>query len=112
MRFGMFLPDIMHIVCRHERKARGLGNRDKIRDAQLFLFFQTVVENFQVEIIFAEDFGIFLRQLNGPVDLVVAAGFAHFTRNRPDVLLLDLAMPGEDGFSLLRRIRYLSRFGS
>jgi signal transduction histidine kinase/ActR/RegA family two-component response regulator len=34
-----------------------------------------------------------------------APAFALFERDRPDVLLVDLAMPGEDGYSLLRRVR-------
>jgi PAS domain S-box-containing protein len=36
-----------------------------------------------------------------------AEGFALFTRSRPDVLISDIAMPDEDGYSLLRRIRAL-----
>jgi signal transduction histidine kinase/ActR/RegA family two-component response regulator len=34
-----------------------------------------------------------------------APALALFDRDRPDVLLVDLAMPGEDGYSLLRRVR-------
>jgi CheY-like chemotaxis protein len=36
-----------------------------------------------------------------------ADGFAALTEFKPDVLLCDLAMPGEDGYSLIRRIRKL-----
>jgi CheY-like chemotaxis protein len=36
-----------------------------------------------------------------------AEGFDALTRNRPDVLLSDIAMPDEDGYSLIRRIRAL-----
>ena len=35
------------------------------------------------------------------------AGFEEFQRLRPDVLLSDIGMPDEDGFSLVRRIRAL-----
>src|SRR5690606_33612571 len=37
-----------------------------------------------------------------------SSGFARFGEERPDVLVTDIAMPGEDGLSLLRRIRDLS----
>jgi PAS domain S-box-containing protein len=36
-----------------------------------------------------------------------AEGFAAFARARPDVLISDIAMPGEDGYSLIGRIRAL-----
>jgi PAS domain S-box-containing protein len=44
------------------------------------------------------------------VDTAASAeeGLALFRRLRPDVLVSDLAMPGEDGFSLIRRVRALS----
>jgi CheY-like chemotaxis protein len=32
-----------------------------------------------------------------------------FTRQRPDVLVCDIGMPGEDGYSLIRRIRALGK---
>jgi CheY-like chemotaxis protein len=32
-------------------------------------------------------------------------GYREVFRSRPDALICDLAMPGEDGFSLIRRIR-------
>ncbi len=35
-------------------------------------------------------------------------GFRLLTRHRPDVLLADLEMPGEDGYSLIRRVRALT----
>jgi PAS domain S-box-containing protein len=38
-----------------------------------------------------------------------AEAFAELQRSRPDVLLSDIAMPGEDGFSLIRRVRALPR---
>jgi PAS domain S-box-containing protein len=43
-----------------------------------------------------------------PVDSAAAA-LAALSIERPDVLLSDLAMPGEDGIALLRRIRSLNR---
>jgi CheY-like chemotaxis protein len=36
-----------------------------------------------------------------------AEGFAAFRRFHPDVLISDIGMPGEDGYSLIRRIRTL-----
>jgi CheY-like chemotaxis protein len=36
-----------------------------------------------------------------------AEGFATFRRFHPDVLISDIGMPGEDGYSLIRRIRAL-----
>jgi CheY-like chemotaxis protein len=36
-----------------------------------------------------------------------ADGFHALQTERPDVLLVDLVMPGEDGYSLIRRIRAL-----
>jgi len=36
-----------------------------------------------------------------------AEGFKQFRKGRVDVLLLDLAMPGEDGYSLIKRVRNL-----
>ncbi|HAM34936.1 MAG TPA: hypothetical protein DEB40_04180 [Elusimicrobia bacterium] len=36
-----------------------------------------------------------------------ADGFSRFARNRPDVIVSDIAMPGEDGYSFIRRIRAL-----
>ncbi len=36
-----------------------------------------------------------------------AEGFAAFVRAKPEVLIFDIAMPGEDGISLLHRIRAL-----
>jgi CheY-like chemotaxis protein len=37
-----------------------------------------------------------------------AEGFALFRKDRPNVLISDIAMPEEDGYSLLRRIRALT----
>ncbi len=34
-----------------------------------------------------------------------AEGFAEAKRERPDLMLLDVEMPGEDGFSLCRRLK-------
>jgi two-component system CheB/CheR fusion protein len=36
-------------------------------------------------------------------------GFELFVQFRPDVIVSDIAMPGEDGYSLIRRVRKLSR---
>jgi CheY-like chemotaxis protein len=36
-----------------------------------------------------------------------AEAFDTFIRSRPDILISDLAMPGEDGFDLIRRVRKL-----
>jgi CheY-like chemotaxis protein len=37
-----------------------------------------------------------------------AEGYERLGRERPDVLVADIGMPGEDGYSLMRRIRHLS----
>ena len=37
-----------------------------------------------------------------------AEGMALFREERPDLLLVDIAMPGEDGLSFMRRLRSLS----
>jgi CheY-like chemotaxis protein len=37
-----------------------------------------------------------------------AEAFERFVRLRPDVLISDIAMPGEDGYALIRRVRALS----
>jgi CheY-like chemotaxis protein len=36
-------------------------------------------------------------------------GLAALARYQPDVVLCDIAMPGEDGFSLIRKVRALER---
>jgi signal transduction histidine kinase/FixJ family two-component response regulator len=38
-----------------------------------------------------------------------AEGLAAFTRVRPSVVVSDIAMPGEDGYTLMRRLRALER---
>lgn len=38
-----------------------------------------------------------------------AEGMEAFLASPPDVLVVDIAMPGEDGFSFLRRVRALPR---
>lgn len=37
-----------------------------------------------------------------------AEGFELFRENRPDILVSDIRMPGEDGYSLVRRVRALA----
>jgi CheY-like chemotaxis protein len=50
-----------------------------------------------------------LRQCGAEVTVVGAAGEAYdaLSATRPDVLLSDIGMPGEDGYSLIRRVRAL-----
>jgi signal transduction histidine kinase/DNA-binding response OmpR family regulator len=50
-----------------------------------------------------------LRQANAEVFTAtsVVEGLAEFTRNRPDVLITDVAMPDRDGYDLIRAIREL-----
>lgn len=38
----------------------------------------------------------------------VAAAFELFVRQRPDVIVSDIAMPEEDGFALVKRVRTLA----
>ncbi|HET7217187.1 MAG TPA: response regulator [Vicinamibacterales bacterium] len=38
-----------------------------------------------------------------------AAALAQIREDRPDVLISDIAMPGEDGYSLIRKVRHLDR---
>jgi signal transduction histidine kinase len=48
-----------------------------------------------------------LEQCGADVDLVpsVAAFFSHLEREVPNVLVSDIGLPGEDGYSLIRRLR-------
>ena len=39
----------------------------------------------------------------------VAEAMAEIERDRPDVLLSDIAMPGEDGYALIRKVRAVDR---
>jgi CheY-like chemotaxis protein len=45
------------------------------------------------------------------VEVLTAAssceGFEIFTQTKPDIIISDITMPGEDGYSLMRRIRNL-----
>ncbi len=54
-----------------------------------------------------EAIGIFLKSYGAQIKIVGSAAEALevFSRFRPSLLLSDLAMPGEDGFSLIRKIR-------
>ncbi len=51
--------------------------------------------------------GAILEQLGAEPTIVGSAAdaFDEISRDRPDVLLSDVAMPGEDGYTLIRRIR-------
>ena len=39
----------------------------------------------------------------------VAEAMTEIQRERPDVLLSDIAMPGEDGYALIRKVRAIDR---
>ena len=56
-----------------------------------------------------EVLGLSLRQYAANIETAesVAAAVERIRQRRPDVLVSDLAMPGEDGFSLLAKIRDL-----
>jgi PAS domain S-box-containing protein len=53
--------------------------------------------------------GQILRRYGASVTLAASAadGFEHFTREPPDVLISDIEMPGEDGYTFIARIRAL-----
>ena len=56
-----------------------------------------------------DGFGTFLQSLGADVKTAASAaeGFGALTEFKPDVLLCDIAMPGEDGYSLIQRVRAL-----
>jgi PAS domain S-box-containing protein len=56
-----------------------------------------------------DGFGTFLRSLGAHVKTAESAaeGFGTLTEFKPDVLMCDIAMPGEDGYSLIQRVRAL-----
>jgi CheY-like chemotaxis protein len=56
-----------------------------------------------------DGFSVMLQSLGASVHTSASAalGFEALTEFKPDVLLCDVAMPGEDGYSLARRIRKL-----
>ena len=55
-------------------------------------------------------FGLTLRHYGADVQGVTsaAAAFAELQRWRPDVMICDIGMPEEDGFSLIQRVRHLA----
>jgi CheY-like chemotaxis protein len=55
-------------------------------------------------------FSVMLKSLGARVYSVESAGeaMAAFSHFKPDVLLSDISMPGEDGYSLIRRVRQLT----
>jgi CheY-like chemotaxis protein len=56
-----------------------------------------------------DGFAVMLQSLGANVQTAASAveGFEALAEFKPDVLLCDVAMPGEDGYSLTRRIRKL-----
>jgi CheY-like chemotaxis protein len=56
-----------------------------------------------------EAFSVMLQSSGAQVETAgsAATGLAALTRFKPDVLLCDIAMPGEDGFSFIRKARAL-----
>jgi PAS domain S-box-containing protein len=58
-----------------------------------------------------ESLATFLRQCGACVKTVASAadGLEELQRERPDVLISDLGMPGEDGYTLVRKVRALEQ---
>ena len=56
-----------------------------------------------------DGFETFLHSFGAHVKTATSAaeGFGALTEFKPDVLICDIAMPGEDGYSLIRRVRAL-----
>ena len=54
-----------------------------------------------------DGFETFLLSLGAQVNTAASAaeGFSALTEFKPDVLMCDIAMPGEDGYSLIQRVR-------
>jgi CheY-like chemotaxis protein len=56
-----------------------------------------------------DGFETFFQSLGAQVRTAASAaeGFSALTEFKPDVLMCDIAMPGEDGYSLIQRVRAL-----
>ena len=57
---------------------------------------------------------VLLQRLGALVEAVGSAGeaFDRLDKRRPDVLVSDIGMPGEDGYSLIRRVRQITEHRS
>jgi CheY-like chemotaxis protein len=99
-----------HVGAEAERSSDAVPRRfhDDDRSASLLEVVHILLVDDEADA--RELFAMVLRSTGARVTLAgsVDEALAAFVAGRPDVLFSDIGMPGEDGYSLIRRVRSLS----